>query len=67
MGAALPFAGVEPRLDRINHQDRERNFLIERVLADALVKPDWEVNRGLPEALAVLGADARRFVLSATA
>ena len=55
MGAALPFARVEPRLDRFHHHRRKRHFLIERVLADALVKIDREVNRSLSEALAVLG------------
>ncbi len=51
MGAVLPFASVEPRLNGINHHGGERDFLIERVLADALVKLDREVNRGLAEAL----------------
>jgi hypothetical protein len=63
---ALPFAGVEPRLDGIDHHGRERHFLIERVLADALVKLDWEMNRRLAESLAVLGANARLFLRSAT-
>ena len=67
MGAVLPFASVEPRLNGINHHGGERDFLIERVLADALVKLDREVNRGLAEALAVFGAQARLFLCSTTA
>jgi hypothetical protein len=63
--AALPFASVEPCLDGIDHHGRERDFLIERVLANALVKLDREVNRGLAETFAVLGANARLFLRSA--
>ncbi len=66
VGDALPFATVEPGLDGIDHYGGERDFLIERVLAHALVKLDWEVNRGLAEALTVLGADARLFLGSTT-
>jgi hypothetical protein len=65
--AALPFATVEPRLDGIDHHRRECDFPIERMLADALVKLDGEVNRGLAEALTVLGAYARLFFGSAAA
>ena len=42
---ALPFATVEPRLDGIDHHRGERNFLIEGVLADALMKIDRAMNR----------------------
>jgi hypothetical protein len=40
VAAALPFASVEPFLDGIDHHRRERDFLIERVLAYALMKID---------------------------
>jgi hypothetical protein len=37
----LPFASVEPLLDGIDHHRRERDFLIEGVLAYALMQIDW--------------------------
>jgi len=63
---ALPFACVEPCLNGVDHHCGERDFLIEGVLANALMKIDGKVNRSLAEALAVLGADARLFLRSTT-
>ncbi len=50
---SVPFASVEPRLDGVDHHRGERDFLIEGGLAQALMKINRQMNRGLPEALAV--------------
>ena len=63
---ALALASVEPRANRVHHHRRERDLLIERVLPDALMKIDRQMNRRLAEALAVLRANARLFLRSAT-
>ncbi|MGB5523708.1 MAG: hypothetical protein WBM96_14160 [Polyangiales bacterium] len=47
---ALPLPLIKPRLDRVDHHRGERDFLIEGVLANALVKIDREVNRCLASA-----------------
>jgi len=54
VSTALPRSRVEPRLNGIDHHRGDRNFLIEGVLANALVKIDRKVNRSLAEALPVL-------------
>ena len=48
---ALPLAGVEARLDGVDHHRRERDFLIEGILPNALVKIDREVDRSVAETL----------------
>ena len=42
---ALPFAGVEPCANRVDHHRGERDLLVERVLPDALMKIDRQMNR----------------------
>ena len=66
VGAALPLSRVEPRANRVDHHRRERDFVIEGVLADPLMEIDREVDRRLAEAFAVFGANARLFFRSAT-
>ena len=46
----LPLSRVKPCANRVDHHRGECDLLIERVLADALVKLDWEMNRGLAAA-----------------
>jgi len=58
-GAALPFASVEPIFDGVDHDRGERDFLVEGVLADPLVKIDWEVDRSLAKAFAQIGIVGR--------
>ena len=50
---AVPFARVEPLLDGVDHHCRERDLLVERVLAHALMKIDWQMNRSLAEAISI--------------
>ena len=47
VSTALPLSRVEPGLNRVDHHRRERDFLIEGVLAQTLMKIDREMNRGL--------------------
>jgi len=44
---ALPLSRVEPRANRVDHHGRERDLLIERVLAQALMKINRQMNRRL--------------------
>jgi len=46
----LPLSRVEPRLNRVDHHRGERDLLVEGVLADALMKLDRQMNRGLAAA-----------------
>jgi hypothetical protein len=53
-------------LDGVDNHRGERDFLIEGVLPNALVKIDREVDRGLAKTFAILRANARLFLRSTT-